>query len=126
MTHACLRATATSRRAGEAPAVKTFGLCPEASSLLGPCSLPETPHLDKNQPFEDTQHCQQHNHKLLVSHILFPSILLLARGVISQLVFRSSVARPSYNAGILSLIASDVPARFSIMLEVLSLEKARI
>lgn len=62
--------------AGDAPAVKTFGKCPEALSLLGPFSQSETPHLDENQSFKNTQRCQQHVHQLLVSHmshILFSS-----------------------------------------------------
>jgi len=57
----------------EAPAVKTVGMCPEVLFLLGPFSQPEAPHLDKNQSFEDTQRHQQHDHPLLVSHILFSS-----------------------------------------------------
>jgi len=57
----------------EAPAVKTVGICPGVLFLLGPFSHPETPDLDKNQPFEDTQRHQQHDHPLLVSHILFSS-----------------------------------------------------
>jgi len=59
--------------AAEAPGAKISGICRDIPSLLGPFAQPETPHLNKNQSFENTQRHKQHDHKLLVCHISFSS-----------------------------------------------------
>ena len=67
--------------AGKAPR-KSLDDMSSSPFLFGPFSQPVTPHLNKNQSFEDTQRHQQHDHPLLVYHVLFPSILPLAKGLI--------------------------------------------
>src|SRR4029077_3789726 len=89
---------------------------PEARVLLGPCSLPGTPHLDKNQSFEDTEHCQQHNHKLLVSHILISSNLAARqKGDLATLFFDpASLVQATVSASY-HVVPEKCPLMFSLV-----------
>src|ERR1700719_230539 len=75
--------------------------------LFGPFSQPVTPHLNKNQSFEDTERHQQHDHPLLVYHVLFPS----------NFAARQTGDRNLFSAPAL-LSAATVSASYHVSLEI--------